>query len=98
MIDRLDEQIEKEARDLQVLRVVLEQGPIGIVRISEETGLPEHKVRYSLRMLENDELIDPTPKGAMPAEDIEARILRINEGIDDLVERLRHVDTEPVTE
>lgn len=94
MIGRLEEQVEKEARDLQVLQVVVEQGPIGIVRISNETGLPEHKVRYSLRMLENDELVDPTPKGAVPADDIAERIERINRGLADLAERLEDIGVE----
>ena len=88
MVDRLQTQVEKEERDQQVLRVVIEHGPIGINRIAQETGIPEHKVRYSLRMLENDELIEPTPNGAVPADDIADRLAAINAGVDDIVERL----------
>jgi len=87
-LDRLTDQVDKESRDLAILEVVIEDGPIGIVRLAEETGIPEHKVRYSLRMLEDDELVDPTPQGAVPADDIEERIAGINEGIDDLVAQL----------
>lgn len=87
-IERLADQVEKERRDVAVLRAVLEHGPIGIVRLAEETGVPEHKVRYSLRMLENNGLVEPTQQGAVPPEDIEQRIATINEGIEDLVERL----------
>jgi len=88
MVDRLRTQVEKEERDQRILRVVIEHGPIGITRLADETGVPEHKVRYSLRMLENDELIEPTPNGAVPADDIGERLDRINDGIDDIVERL----------
>mgnify|MGYP000182786361 CR=1 FL=1 len=88
MVDRLQTQVEKEERDQQVLRVVIEHGPIGINRIARETDIPEHKVRYSLRMLENDELIEPTPNGAVPADDIADRLATINDGVDDIVERL----------
>lgn len=88
MVDRLETQVEKEERDQEILRAVIEHGPIGITRLSEETDVPEHKVRYSLRMLENDELIQPTPNGAIPADDIEDRLEAMNEGIDDLVDRL----------
>ena len=88
MVDRLRTQVEKEERDQRILRVVIEQGPIGITRLADETGVPEHKVRYSLRMLEDDELIDPTPNGAVPVDDIDERLGRINDGIDDIVERL----------
>jgi predicted transcriptional regulator len=87
-LDRLTDQVDKESRDLAILEVVIEAGPIGIVRLAEETGIPEHKVRYSLRMLEDDELVDPTPQGAIAADDIEDRLAGINEGIDDLVAQL----------
>ncbi len=88
MIQRLADQLEKESRDLQVLAAVIEHQPIGIVRLSKQTGIPEHKVRYSLRMLENDGLVEATQQGAVPGEDIEGRVEELNEGIDSLVERL----------
>ena len=88
MVERLEDQVEKEERDIEILRVVLEQGPIGIVRIAEETDLPEHKVRYSLRMLENDGLVEPTPEGAVPGENAAELLAGHNEGIDRLVEQL----------
>jgi len=88
MVERLENQVEKERRDVQILRAVIEHGPIGIVRLSDVTDLPEHKVRYSLRMLEEDELVEPTPNGAIPADDIEAQIDDINEGVDHLTNRL----------
>lgn len=88
MIDRLTDQVAKEARDLRILQAVVDHHPIGIVRISNETGIPEHKVRYSLRMLENDGFIDPTQQGAVPAEDIDERVGDINAGLDELAERV----------
>lgn len=88
MIERLARQLRKEERDLLVLEAVLEHHPIGITRVASETGVDEHKARYSLRMLENDGLVEPTPDGAVPADDIETRIKEINGGIDDLVERI----------
>jgi len=98
-MDRLSDQVEKERRDLTILEVILEEGPIGIVRLADETGIPEHKVRYSLRMLEDDELVDPTPQGAVPADDIDQRIADINDGIDRLVGRLDDIrDVLPAAE
>lgn len=87
-MDRLANQVEKERRDVAILRAVIEHGPIGIVRLAEETGVPEHKVRYSLRMLENDGLVEPTQQGTVPPDDVGDRIESINAGIDDLVERI----------
>ena len=88
MIERLARQLRKEERDLRVLEAVLEHHPIGITRVASEAGVDEHKARYSLRMLENDGLVEPTPQGAVPADGIEARTEEINGGLDELIERL----------
>ena len=77
---------------MSILDTVIDSGPIGIVRLAEETGIPEHKVRYSLRMLENDGLVEPTPQGAVPADDIAERVADINGGIDRLIERLEELE------
>jgi predicted transcriptional regulator len=91
MIERLARQLGKEERDLLVLETVVRHHPIGISRIAEETGIDEHKTRYSLRMLEDDGFVDPTPDGAVPADGIEDRIAEINEGLDALVERIEEL-------
>lgn len=92
MIERLERQLDKEERDLRILQTVIEDGPIGIVKLSQETDIPQHKVRYSLRMLENDDLIEATPQGAVPAEDVADRVTDINDGIDELIDRLRALE------
>lgn len=92
MIERLERQLGKEERDLHILQAVIENGPIGIVKLSKETDIPQHKVRYSLRMLENDELVEATPQGAVPADDVAERVADINAGIDDLIDRLRALE------
>lgn len=94
MVKRLEKQVQKEERDLRILEEIVAEGPIGIVRLADETELPEHKVRYSLRMLEGDDVIEPTPQGAVPADDVDARIAEINDGIDDLVDRLETIREE----
>ena len=91
-MERLRDQVEKESRDLSILGAVIDDGPIGIVRLAEETGIPEHKVRYSLRMLEDDGLVQPTPQGALPADDIAERVAEINTGLDRLIERLEELE------
>ncbi|MBX0288168.1 winged helix-turn-helix transcriptional regulator [Haloarcula salinisoli] len=91
-MERLRDQVEKESRDLSILGAVIDDGPIGIVRLAEETGIPEHKVRYSLRMLEDDGLVEPTPQGAVPVDDIEDRVADINAGLDRLIGRLEELE------
>ncbi|MFW5963734.1 MAG: winged helix-turn-helix transcriptional regulator [Natronomonas sp.] len=89
MIQRLARQLAKEERDLRVLEAVIEHQPIGITRIATETGIDEHKARYSLRMLEDDGLVEPTPQGAVTAEGFESHATEINEGLDGLIERMQ---------
>lgn len=96
MVDRLRNQVEKEERDMTILRAVVDEGPIGIVKLADRTDLPEHKVRYSLRMLESDEFVEPTPEGAVPAENIGERLRAINDGVDDLVARLERIRDDEV--
>ncbi|WP_336000892.1 winged helix-turn-helix transcriptional regulator [Halorientalis halophila] len=96
MDERLRNQVEKERRDLEILRAVVADGPIGIVKLADRTDVPEHKVRYSLRMLENDGFIEPTPEGAVPADDIDERLQRVNEGLDELIARLERVRDDEV--
>jgi predicted transcriptional regulator len=64
MIDRLEKEADMLERHLQVLRMVIENEPIGIVKMSNETGYAHHKIRYSLRVLEEESLIEPTSQGA----------------------------------
>jgi len=64
MIDRMEKEVGMLVRHLQVLRLVIANEPIGIVRMSNETGYEHHKVRYSLRVLEEERLIEPTSQGA----------------------------------
>jgi predicted transcriptional regulator len=43
----------------------MESGPIGIMKLSLETGIPDHLVRYSLHVLEQQGLIEPSTQGAV---------------------------------
>jgi len=58
------------SRHLDVLKTVKEHGPIGIIRLSKMTGQPQHMVRYSLRTLERDGIISPSPQGAIITDKI----------------------------
>jgi predicted transcriptional regulator len=58
------------SRHLDVLKNVQDHGPIGIIRLSQMTGKPQHMIRYSLRTLEKDGLIIPSRDGAVVTERI----------------------------
>jgi|GEM_PF-62162 len=84
MIDRLEKEVDMLERHLQVLRMVIDSEPIGIVKMSNETGYPHHKVRYSLRVLEEESLIEPSSQGAITTE-------QTHEFVDELDEKLNHI-------
>ena len=88
MIERIDNEVEMLERHLRVLRLVIRNEPIGIVQLAEELSIPDHKVRYSLRVLEEEGLIEPTDRGATTTEDLQAYVDGANDRIDDLRERV----------
>ena len=91
MIDKLEEEVELVARHVEIFRKVVEDGPIGIVNLSNEMGYPHHKVRYSLRVLEESGFIEPTAQGAVPTEEGHEFIGEFNDRVSAIVERLREV-------
>lgn len=78
------------ARHLIILKYVVENEPIGILKLAEETKIPSHKVRYSLRVLEQEGLIAASAPGAVTTErtrpflnELDAMIEKI---VDDAIE------------
>lgn len=70
-------------RHVDVLRTVKEHGPIGIIRLSQMTGQPQHMIRYSLRTLEKDGVIKPSPQGAVVTDKVHDTLGTIEETLDD---------------
>ena len=75
-------------RHLQVLRMVIENEPIGIVKMSNETGYPHHKVRYSLRVLEEENLIEPSSQGAITTERTAEFVDELDDKLDDITDKI----------
>ncbi|QLG61655.1 hypothetical protein [Halorarum salinum] len=88
MIDRLEKEVDMLERHLQVLRMVIENEPIGIVKMSNETGYPHHKVRYSLRVLEEENLIEPSSQGAITTERTTEFVEELDEKLDDIIDKI----------
>jgi len=57
-------------RHIDILKILHDQQPIGIIKLSELTGYPQHMVRYSLRILEQEGLIEPSSRGAMLTQNV----------------------------
>ncbi|MFQ6012223.1 MAG: hypothetical protein ACE5LS_01050 [Thermoplasmata archaeon] len=64
LTDRVRQDLDLLRRHVNLLRAVEENQPIGIIRLSDLLGYPQHKVRYTLRVLEQEGLIRPTQEGA----------------------------------
>ena len=67
--DGVESELELLERHIIILKVVIQKGPIGIMKMSEETGIPNHRVRYSLRVLEQESLIIPSTSGAIATDE-----------------------------
>ena len=98
MIDRLEKEVDMLERHLQVLQMVIKNEPIGIVKMSNETGYPHHKVRYSLRVLEEENLIEPSSQGAITTEDTVSFVEDLDSKIDNTVGKLDGMKIEETLE
>jgi predicted transcriptional regulator len=93
MLDRLEKEIEMLERHLEVLNAVVIGEPIGISKLSEVTGHSKYKVRYSLRILEQEGLIKPSPYGAITSSRISAFVQNYEQLLDQFLHKLSEVKT-----
>lgn len=68
LTSKIETEIDLLHRHVQILNTIRDNQPIGIIRLSELLKYPQHKVRYSLRILEQEGLIVPSPDGAITTE------------------------------
>lgn len=72
-------------RHIDVLKTIRDHGPIGIIRLSQVTGQPQHVIRYSLRTLENDGVIKPSAQGAIVTDKIHTVLGTLESTLDDMI-------------
>ena len=68
-------------RHMDILKILQGQQPLGIIKLSELTGYPQHMVRYSLRILEQEGLIEPSSRGAKLTHDVSKVIVDLKEAL-----------------
>ena len=78
-----EKELDLLGRHLDVLKTVKDQGPIGIIRLSQMTGQPQHMIRYSLRTLEKDGLIKPSSHGAVITDKIHETLGTLESTLDE---------------
>jgi len=91
IFDRAFEEVELIDRHIRMLKVTKEMQPIGIIRLSEILGIPKHKVRYSLRLLEQEGLIIATNDGAMVSDRYDGFMEDVSERFGELIERINKI-------
>jgi len=68
LLSKVEEEIELLERHIRILRLVIDNEPIGIIKLAEMSGMPQHKIRYSLRVLEQSGMIKPSQRGAVTTD------------------------------
>jgi predicted transcriptional regulator len=93
--EKVKRELEMLRRHLIILKYVVENEPIGILKLADETGIPSHKVRYSLRVLEQEGLIAASAPGAVTTERTKTFLKDLDLAIDqlqDMVKGLKEVE------
>lgn len=78
-------------RHIMILKKVMDSGPIGIMKLSLETGISDHLVRYSLRVLEQQGLITPSTQGAVASKSAKEAYSQLRTEIEKIGETLEDV-------
>jgi predicted transcriptional regulator len=78
----IETELEILKRHINVLKTLQEKQPMGIIKLSEVTNYPQHMVRYSLRILEQDGLIEPSPQGAVTTEEVAKTLILLKTTLD----------------
>ena len=78
-----EKELDLLGRHLDVLKTVKEHGPVGIIRLSQMIGQPQHTIRYSLRTLEKDGIITPSPHGAVVTDRVHETLGTLESTLDE---------------
>ncbi len=94
MLSGTFEELDLIERHILMLKATKENQPVGIIRLSELLGIPKHKVRYSLRLLERDGLITATQEGAVVTDRYDEFMEKLSTRFDDIVSRIDEIRNE----
>lgn len=78
-------------RHVHVLKVLQKNEPAGIIKLSELTKHPQHMVRYSLRILEQEGLIEPSPHGAITTDSVSKTIQPLKDKLKDMNKTINEI-------
>jgi predicted transcriptional regulator len=91
LVDRIEEELDLLARNVDILEKLTKSPPIGIIRLSEALHLPIHKTRYSLHLLEREGVIQPSADGAVVTDKAQAFWANLNRSLDRMSQVIEHL-------
>ncbi len=89
---KLDTEMELIERHIKVLKAVIENQPVGIIKLSHMLNMPEHKIRYSLRLLEQEGIIEASPSGAKITIKAKEALEEIRKFVRDMEKRCEEIN------
>ena len=96
MFERVENEVAILERHFRVLEAVAEHEPVGPITVSNRVAYPQHKVRYSLRVLESEGLAESTASGFTTTDRVPGFRDRFDWQLDDIARVLEcnHVDSQ----
>ena len=91
LVERIEEELDLLARNVDILEKLAKSPPIGIIRLSEALELPIHKTRYSLHLLEREGVIQPSADGAVVTDRAVEFWSSLNRSLDRMTELIQHL-------
>jgi predicted transcriptional regulator len=82
LVDRIEEELDLLARNVDIVEKLSKSPPTGIIRLSEALRLPIHKTRYSLHLLEREGVIQPSADGAVVTDKAREFWLNLDKSLD----------------
>ena len=89
LTSKIETEIDLLQRHVAMLKAIMDNEPIGIIRLSEMLEYPQHKVRYSLRILEQEGLIKPSPEGAVTTDKVKDFLPLLNTLLEEMEQTIR---------
>ena len=86
-----EKEVDLLSRHIDVLKTVKEHGPIGIIRLSQITGQPQHMIRYSLRTLEKGGIIKPSSQGAVITDNVHETLGTLESTLNDFISTMNEI-------
>jgi len=88
---RIEYELDLLQRHLFILKIIVNNEPIGIIRLSNLSHFPQHKVRYSLRILEQEGFIKPSADGAVTTKKFKEFIPTLNSTLTEIKKTIQEI-------